>query len=356
MYISGGEELLRYIERKIEVYTGIAYVLLVVFLILANLFPKLSFLFLLSIIPAVLIGTRTKITGCVLLTFITALASYFGFGLDKTAYSFLIYIIPSIVVGIIYRSGLHITLDFKIKSLTIKNEDQFLTYASMKVFLMGIMVFLMGSILYFIFKKYYLDENILYQMREMIKTAATNYTNLASKYSMSNKETESVMNTIIENSGAIVLTVCFIKATIIAMITYFIGIPISNKISKLRILYNGIDMIVLPGKPSYIYIACIVLGLLVNDINIPFLTPEIINTFVSIMSVLFFLEGVSLIIYVIRRWSSLKKITNWGLIMAVSLIIGGVFLGIVMIGVMDNIFEYRLKWHSHISTGGRDEI
>ena len=345
---------MRYIENKIEVSKGVAFFILLTCLILANLIPGFSFLFLVSIIPAVYLGIGLKPAYNAMALIVLAALTYFLFGLDKTVYSFLIYILPSSIAGIMYGYGLFITPNFEIKHLVVKKENEYLTYASIKLFMISIMIFMLGAVGYFVFAKTILDVNVLGHMKDMVKTAAMNYTEMASKYNVSNKQTQSVIDTIISNSGAIVLTVYFVKSVIVALISYFIAIPVSGKFSGKRILYNGIDMVYLPGKPAIIYVVCIFLSILVEDVNIPFITSEMINTFVSVLSVLFFIEGVSIIVYLIRRWKTLKSVSNWA-IMLVLFIFMGIFLGVVALGVMDNVFNYRLRWNNELITGGRDE-
>lgn len=345
---------MRHIENKIEMSNGIMFALLGLCLILSNSFPIFSFLFLVSIIPTVFIGIRMKPANAFITIGVMAILMYIAFGLDKTVYSFLIYVLPSLISGIIYGKGVYVTSKFKIKSIVLSDSEEHAYYASLKLFLMSILLYMVGAVIYFVFARYTLGVNVLSHMKEMINTATSNYTQIATKYNISNNEMKTVLDSIIQNSGAIVLTIYFIKSTITALISYFIAIPLLNRIFGRKIYYTTFDLIVLPGNPAILYLVFVGLSFLIDSVDMVFLTPEMINGCISVLSVLFFIQGLSLIVYMIKRWSSIKANSGWIIVIAVFLFMG-IFLGIVLLGVMDNIFNYREKWNNQTIIGGKDE-
>ena len=64
------------------------------------------------------------------------------------------------------------------------------------------------------------------------------------------------------------------------------------------------------------------------------------------MNLLFFLEGVSLIVFLVKNWKHIRKEVNM-LIIFVIVVFMGILPGIGILGMLDNMLNYRQRWYSN---------
>ena len=111
-------------------------------------------------------------------------------------------------------------------------------------------------------------------------------------------------------------------------------------------------MIILPGNPVvFMFISILILfsiGWFYKEYNMDI----VINNFIIVMNILFFLEGISLFIFSIKKWGSIKKKVNWFLILGLTIVMG-VLPGIAVIGMLDNMMNFRERWLPLV--GGNNE-
>lgn len=69
-----------------------------------------------------------------------------------------------------------------------------------------------------------------------------------------------------------------------------------------------------------------------------------IGGYIIIMNMLFFMEGVSIIIYAVKNWKKIKSRVNI-LIFAFLVIFLGIVPGISILGMFDNSFDLRKRWN-----------
>lgn len=342
------------IENKIEAINIIMLVILIACTLIGNSGPFLSVLLLVSIIPVVVIAVNSnwifKVSALVLVSAVIFIVH----GSEATLATVCIYLLPAFLSAIIYTNeGFRDSKNRKIK-FSFKQNNKVYSYASLRVFMIAIIIFAMGIIAYYSSMKYFLNIDIIKSMQNEIKDIVTNYNQLIKSSDLKAAGSSGVLD-ILQNTGTIIMISVFIRAVISAVISYFFAIPILNKFCEKKIFNIKFDCIILPGNPvGVLFISIMVLffmGMISPEID----TKIIINSFIFIMNILFFLEGLSLIVFVIRRWGKIRKNINW-MLMVFLIIFMGVLPGISVLGMLDNLWNYRLRWDPSLKNfGGKNE-
>ncbi len=350
----GGGKRLKKIEKKIEVINVIMLAILIACTLIGNAGPFFSILLLLSIIPVVIIGVNSnwifRVSAIVLAVAITFIVH----GSEATLATVFIYILPAFLSAIIYTNeGFRDSKNRKIK-LSFRQNNNVYSYASLRVFMIAIIIFALGIIGYYASMKIFMNVDIIKSMQSEIKDIVSNYNQLIKSSDLKAVEGSGVLD-LVQNTGTIIMISVFTRAVISAVISYFFAIPILNKYCEKKIFNIKFDCIILPGNPvGVLFISIIVLfiiGLISPDID----TKIIINSFIFIMNILFFLEGTSLIVFIIRRWKGIRKNINW-MLMIFLIVFMGILPGISVLGMLDNLWNYRLRWDPSLKNfGGKNE-
>lgn len=264
------------------------------------------------------------------------------------------YLIPSLIVGCLFGSeNIKDLLDTKILCKGRKNAGS-QRFISIKFFLLAIIIFAFGMISYYTIMKNILNIDLIKIFGSNIDKFVTSYKNLLKPEDLKKIEETGVFN-ILQDSGTLVLITIYVRSIALALISYFIGIPLVKGLYKENVCFTGIENIFLPGKPVILLFVTSVILFFIGRSYPAFDMQTVINNFILIMNMLFFLEGASLIIYTIKRWAYVKGNVNWILFIFL-IVFMGLVPGISVIGMLDNVFNYRERWDVNLNNnGGRNE-
>lgn len=345
------------IENRIEIIDIAMLGIMIAFVLLGNFSPAFSFLLMASVIPMILIGVNTnylfKSGSLIIAVGITLVI----FGRETALGTLLMYLLPALISSLLFcNEGFRDSKNRKIRVAFRKNSDVY-NYASIRVFMLSIVLFMIGTVAYFASMKYLMNVDVIGILQDRIKDIVEGYKHVLSSgnLNLKNVNANDLFDQVIENTGTIIMISIFVKSIMLAIVAYFFAIPVLNSFCKKKIFNIKFDCIILPGNPVGVVVVTIIVlflvGYAVPDID----TSIIINNFMFIMNILFFLEGLSLLVFAVRRWANVKKNINW-ILLIILLLFLGILLGISILGMLDNIWNYRLKWDPSIKNfGGRNE-
>lgn len=337
------------IDRKI-IMNICMLALCLLFIFLASIDESFAFLSFMSIIPMVLIGMEANILFSTSAAIVLCALSFLMGDLQFAFLSSFVYILPSLVSGICMANETHISVDKLKFRLKFKKGDVLYKFASLKTFLLSIAFFAIGSLLYTAILKYNLGLDLVKNLHMDIATILDLYKkNLSAQEYTTIKE--SGLIDFLSDSSSLYLLITYIKSIIMALVAYYLCISLSRFLYKEKIHNIKIDSIYLPGRPVLVLLVTIIV-LYAIDLSLPNLDLiSVINNFILIMNLLFFLEGASLIVFLIKNWKFVKREANM-LIIFVVVIFMGILPGIAILGMLDNILNYRNRWYSDKESGG----
>ena len=345
------------IKRKngIEFIDVVMLAILVAFVVLGNANPIFSLALVAAVVPAILIGVNSdwafKFFALVLTTAIT----FFIYGKEISIETFFIYLLPAFLSAIVFcNEGFRDSKNRKIR-VAFKKDSDFYCYASLRVFLASIVLFILGTIGYYAVMKYMMNVDVVGILQDRIKQIIENYETLVKSTELKKMYSTEVFDQLLENTGTIIMLSVFTRSLILSMLSYFFAIPILNRFCKNKLFNIRFDCIILPGSPVVVLVVSMI-GLYIAKFSLPDADIDsIINSYMFIMNTLFFIEGLSLLVFTVKRWSYTKKNINW-LLVLILMIFVGIIPGIAVLGILDNIWNYRLKWDPSLRNfGGKDE-
>lgn len=317
---------------------------LVVLTLSSNINSALSFLTILIVFPLIMITLSSNLIFSVSSLVLVTAINFVVFGAESTIHLFCIYLIPSFI-GALYtnfdRPNLP-KIDVYKKILGINDENY--RVVTIKPFLVYIVSFIAGTALYYLAMKYMLNTDLIKEFKTIIDQVVTQYKSILNPDDIKKLEDVGFFS-ILTDYGTLLITMITLKSMFYGIILYFIGLPIYNKVYDGVIVNVPFDNITLPGRPVIVLLAMIAaiffLGSVYKDLDV----MTIVNNFVIVMQMVFFIEGISLITFVLRRWKKLKNRINWFFVV-VLLIFVGIVPGISLLGMINNIMNFRIKWIS----------
>ncbi len=325
-------------------------VLCLLLISLASIDPYLSFLSIVAVVPMVLIGMEANpVFSLSAALLISALAFLLG-GLQFALATCLMYVLPGLVSGIFIANESFVSVDRVRFKIRLQKGDDIYKFASLKMFLLSVAFFAVGLLAYTAILKYYLNLDLVKNLQIDINTVLDLY-----KKNLTAEEYKTIKDAgfieFMSNSSSLYLLITYIKSIMMALIAYYLCIPLSRLAYKEKIHNIPVDNIFLPGRPVLVLFV-IVVSLYAIELSFPNLDlMSVINNFILIMNLLFFLEGASLIVFIVKNWKHIKKEVNM-LIIFVIIVFMGILPGIGILGMLDNMLNYRQRWYSNSKDRG----
>lgn len=302
----------------------------------------------LSIFPVFILGLEYGIFSSLAVSIIFPILLGFMGDMQGSVFLFLNYLLPTtLVIGIINLENKYIGGLGKFSGVIINNR-----FATIRVILVSILIFFfMSFIYYFVLKEAFgfdIVSNWKIQIESVVKTLKSNMSSTELGYLEKSGTLESIMDADIVYS-----VFAFLKSTFVSMILYFIGLPIYSRLYSKKIVHIEVDRIFLPGNPVIVLFISLLILFFIGRVYEVVRVDSIINGYVSVMSILFFIEAISLVIYVLKRWNRIKRRVNW-IILTLVVVFMGVFPGISLIGMLDNLINFRKRWDLEDNNNGGD--
>lgn len=249
------------------------------------------------------------------------------FGLTDVKYAMEIvvtFVIPSILVGRL------------IDSVSEKEEDE-----RQEPIYMGIIIFILSTIAYFVIAKYMMNIDVLKQLTDTFtKTAKVRLDN------MPKEQLKMLGNITVEEFSDMfrnmIVSLLFIQSSICVFFTYFLGGSIAKKLVDKDLNRIRMSRFYLPGNAVVItfliYLAVFGLSYMETSLN----TIAIMGNLQIIFNLMFMMQGISVCIYFIKT----KLVQGRGglvfpVILIVTLgVVGGGTL-IALLGMLDCIMDFR---------------
>lgn len=227
-------------------------------------------------------------------------------------------IIPSIVMGIV--------LDKSLKSNGNKYESIFA----------GTIAFILGLMANYVIAKNLFNIDILEEFTTMLKEDIASQKEILEQVTGEAALDEEYM---IQNILNIMPVILFCRGIISAILNYFIAIIMLKRVRKNEIEGIKFSKFYLPGNAVMISFIGYVFILLLEFMKAPLYTDLILMNLQAIFYILFFVQGIAVMIFYISRW--LKNKSFFKFIMAfVSMVLFGIF-GVSLIGMIDCVFDFR---------------
>ena len=346
---------MREIKNRIEFIDLVMLVVLVVFTVIGNSNPMFSIALLASVIPMILIGVNSDWAFKFFALILTTAITFVIYGGAVSIETFFIYLLPAFISAIVFdNEGFRDSKNRKIR-VAFKKDSNLYCYASLRVFMISIVLFMLGTVAYYASMKYLMNVDVVGILKDRIRDIIENYANIVKSTELKNIYSIDIFNELLDRTGTIIMISVFIRALILAILSYFFAIPVLNRFCNKKIFNIKFDCIILPGNPVFVLVATIII-LYIAKYALPNIDiSTIINNFMFVMNILFFIEGLSLIVFGIKRWTTIKKNINW-ILMIFLIFFVGIIPGIAVLGILDNIWNYRIKWDPGLKNfGGKNE-
>ncbi len=342
-------------KNRIEFIDLAMLVMLIVFTVLGNSTPMLSIVLLLSVIPMILIGINSDWVFKFFALIFTTVITFAIYGRAISVETFFIYLLPAFMSSIAFdNEAFRDSKNRKIR-LAFKKDSDVYCYASLRVFMISIVLFMLGTAAYYTFMKYFMNIDLVGILNDRIRDIIENYATIVKSTELKNIYSIDVFNKLLDSTGTIIMISVFIRALILAILSYFFAIPVLNRFCNKKIFNVKFDCIILPGNPVFVLVATVLILYIVKYALPDIDTSTIISNFMFVMNILFFIEGLSLIAFGIKRWTTIKNNINWILVVFLLLFVG-VIPGISVLGILDNIWNYRVKLDPGLKNfGGKNE-
>lgn len=260
-----------------------------------------------------------------MIAFVVSAIAIFGLTDVKYAMEIVVtFVIPSILMGRL------------IDSVSEKEEDE-----RQEPIYMGIIIFILSTIAYFIIAKYMMNIDVLKQLTDTFtKTAKVRLDN------MPKEQLKMLGNITVEEFSDMfrnmIVSLLFIQSSICVFFTYFLGGSIAKKLTDKDLNRIRMSRFYLPGNAVVItfliYLAVFGLSYMETSLN----TIAIMGNLQIIFNLMFMMQGISVCIYFIKTRLVQGR---GGLIFPVVLIITLGVLGggtlIALLGMLDCIMDFR---------------
>lgn len=346
---------MREIKNGIEFIDLVMLVVLVICTVIGNSNPMFSIALLASVIPMILIGVNSEWAFKFFSLILTTAITFVIYGWSVSIETFFIYLLPTFISAIVFdNEGFRDSKNRKIQ-ISFKKDSNLYCYASLRVFMISIVLFMLGTVTYYASMKYLMNVDAVGILKDRIRDIIENYANIVKSTELKNIYSIDIFNELLDRTGIIIMISAFIRALILAILSYFFAIPVLNRFCNKKIFNIKFDCIILPGNPVFVLVATIAI-LYIAKYALPNIDiSTIINTFMFVMNILFFIEGLSLIVFGIKRWTTIKKNINWIFLIFLMFFVG-IIPGIAVLGILDNIWNYRIKWDPGLKNfGGKNE-
>lgn len=206
---------------------------------------------------------------------------------------------------------------------------------------MGIIIFILSTIAYFLIAKYIMNIDVLKQLLDSF--------NKASKLrldGMTEEQLDLIGNiTAVEMTDMIrnlIASILFIQSCICVFLSYYIGGIIADKITDENLRRIRLTEFYLPGNSVVITFAIYVLVFLASYIKLPLNTISIMGNLQIIFNIMFMAQGISVGLYFIKtRIVQRKASIVFPVIIIVTLGIMGGGMLLSMLGMLDCIMDFR---------------
>lgn len=336
-------------EKKSNInFVNVAmFALIFLFIAVSKINSISSILIVIAIIPMVLLtmGSDIKFSGFILM--LACVEAYIINGAEYALLVAFVYLIPAFISGIVFLSDEYIDRNgVKYKIKVRKNGSDF-RFISIKALLLSMIFFVIGSMIYIVSVKYLLNIDIIKELRVVLNDTLQNVLEVY-KNSLKPSEYEKIVSSgvldILKDTSTVVLVLCFSRSLIFSLVSYFICIKLYSCFYSEKTMCVPIESIYFPGRPVSVLFYSILLMFLI-DYSYPNLgVSTMIGGYIIIMNMLFFMEGVSIIIYAVKNWKKIKSRVNI-LIFAFLVIFLGIVPGISILGMFDNSFDLRKRWN-----------
>ena len=342
-------------RNRIEFIDLIMLVVLVIFTVLGNSNPMFSIALVATVIPMIIIGVNSNWAFKFFALILTTVITFVIYGKAISIETFFIYLLPAFLSAIVfYNEAFRDSQNRKIR-LAFEKDSGVYSYASLRVFMISIILFMLGTIAYYASMKYFMNVDVVGILQDRIKDIIENYRTIVKSTELKNIYSSEIFDELLGSTGTIIMLSVFTRSLILALISYFFAIPVLNRFCKKKLFNIKFDCIILPGNPVLMLVVTIIV-LYLAKLSLPDMDIGIvINNFMFVMNILFFIEGLSLIVFGIKRWGNIKKNINW-ILMAFLILFVGIISGIAVLGILDNIWNYRMKWDPGLKNfGGKNE-
>lgn len=321
--------------------------ILLLFVATANINSMLAILFIFSIAPMIMLSMGADLKFSTFALILVCAVSYLLYGAKDSLFISFVYLIPAYFSGLLFISDEYVDengVKYKIKVRKNGNEYRFI---SIKAFLISLVFFALGNILYFISVKFILNIDLIKEFHAMLNETVTNITQIY-KNNLKPSEYQQLVSSgvfdLLKDSSTIILILCFLKSLILSAISYFVCIKLFSCFYRIKTMCVPFDSIFLPGKPVIVLFASVIIMFFI-DYSYPDLgVYTMINGYIIVMNMLFFIEGLSIIVFVIKSWKKMQhKINVFVFIFLIVFL--GIIPGISVLGMLDNSLDFRKRWY-----------
>lgn len=352
------EENRKYLEELIKrnyINPNIVNAILVLLLsLLVALTVKTTYIFaIIGLIPMTILAMRANMVYSISAVGILGALAYSLGGSGQAGAIVLVYLLPATISGLIFsKSFMYKFSNYSNVGIFSKETGkEVMTFINLKLFFVSIVVYVVGISTYYLFMKYTQGVDLIKEMQVFFDKFLKLYLANIGQEEIDKLNKVGAIDQL-KNIASMVPVFVFLRAVILALVTYYVAPLIANLVYEKKILNLPISMIILPGNPVvFMFISILILfsiGWFYKEYNMDI----VINNFIIVMNILFFLEGISLFIFSIKKWGSIKKKVNWFLILGLTIVMG-VLPGIAVIGMLDNMMNFRERWLSLV--GGNNE-
>lgn len=206
---------------------------------------------------------------------------------------------------------------------------------------MGIIIFILSTIAYFIIAKYLLNIDLLKQMIDLFNSSSEMRLENMTKEQLEliGNITVTDMTNMMRN---LLVSILFIQSCICVFLSYYLGGLIAENITNKSFRRIRMTEFYLPGNSVVITFVIYVLVYLASYMKLPINTIAIMSNLQLIFNILFILQGISLTMYFIKtRIIQRKSSIIFPMIIIITLgMMGGVML-LSILGMLDCIMDFR---------------
>lgn len=201
----------------------------------------------------------------------------------------------------------------------------------------GVIAFVVSTILYFFIAQVVLKINLLQEIMKMIEVNIASQISTIKEYQpqliegLNSKDLLSYFNNMMP-------MMLFLQGIVSAFITYHLGGFILKKL-KVNIETSRFTEFYLPGNAVMTSFVLYLIVLLIEFTGLNLYTDLIMMNLQLVFSLMFIVQGISVSIYFFRRWLKESRISNI-LFSGIAIGLFGV-MGISFIGMIDSIIDFR---------------
>lgn len=352
------EENIKYLEELIKrkyIDPSILNLVLVLLLVASvALALNVSYIFILiGLVPMTILAMRSNMLYSMSVVALLGVFSYMIAGLGQAGGIVLVYLLPATVSGLMFGNKFmdRFSNYSNVGVYSKETGKEVMTFINLKLFFVSIVVYVLGISSYYLFMKYNLGVDLIKELQTFFDKFLKVYLSSISQEDINNLNKVGAIDQL-KNISSMVPVLVFLRAVMLAFVTYYIAPLLANMVYERKILNLPISMIILPGNPVVFMFVSILILFSIGWIYKGYNMDIVINNFIIVMNILFFLEGISLFIFSIKKWEYVKKKVNLFLVLGLTIVMG-VLPGIAVIGMLDNMMNFRERWLPLV--GGNDE-